>query len=120
MLLFSGDVFKQVATAPPRDLASLLNPGTVLTTLQVKTDEDSLIAVLTAPNQEPRAEAAGNGDVEYLKQLLAMRRLEQVKSQRALPALDALARQKDVTLADAARQAAARQVAGPLRHRTIP
>ena len=107
MLLFSsGDMLKQLATAPPRDLASLLNPETALVAMQVKTDQDALIALLTAPKEGAAGEADAAG-VEYVKKLLAMRRLEQMKSEQALAALDAVAGEKDITLADAARQAAA-------------
>ena len=168
LLLLSGDIFKQAVKSPPRDLASLLDAKTVLTRMEVKTDEESLIAILGAstpgPNEEqlkkavtdlgaqdfatrrqaaqtlkeagptarPLLEQASQSEdpevrltaqgllkeldagrtkkaaanLEYLKKLMAVRVLEKMKSQRALPALDALAKEKDITLADAAGQAA--------------
>ena len=85
---------------PPRDFASLLDPADVLQAMNVQTSDEALAAVLTAP-ADPAA-----GD-PYVKKLMAIRLLEQNKSAKGLPALEAMAKDADVTLRDAALDAIA-------------
>ena len=85
---------------PPRDFASLLNPTEVLQAMNVQTSDEALIAVLTAP-ADPAASDS------YVKKLMAIRLLEQNKSAKGLPALEATAKDADLTLRDAALDAIA-------------
>ena len=95
--------------APPRDLASLLSPTEALEQMEVGTDEASLIALLEA-RDEPKPTAPDlpgpPRDTDYVKQLLAIRALEATGSQKALAVLKEIAAEGDVTLADAAAEAA--------------
>ena len=105
-LLFGWDALQ----GPPRDLASLVDPVKVLEQMQIRTDEASLIELLQARHEEQRVldELPGpRGDTEYVKRLLAMRALEAMKSGQAVPVLEEIAAEEDVTLADAATQAVA-------------
>jgi hypothetical protein len=101
---------------PPRDLASLVEPKAALEQLAVATDEDTLIELLTkegatmagaAEALDQIGGAAQRGDVDYVKKLLAVRLLEKMKSQKAMPALKKLAAGEDITLSDAAKTAVA-------------
>jgi hypothetical protein len=85
---------------PPRDFASLLNPAAVLQTMNVATSDEALAAALAAPADPASAEL-------YVKKLMAIRLLEQNKSAKGLPALEAMAKDADVTLRDAALDAIA-------------
>jgi hypothetical protein len=85
---------------PPRDFASLLDPAAVLQAMNVQTTDEALVAVLAAP-----ADAAAP-DL-YVKKLMAIRLLEQNKSVKGLPALEATSKGADVTLRDAALEAIA-------------
>ncbi len=75
-------------TAPPQDFASLLKPLPVLEQLQVATNEASLLAVLapteaaarTTPAQLEQALKDLSGNTGYLKQLMAIRALQDMKS----------------------------------------
>ncbi len=104
ILMLGGDLLE----APPRDLASLVNPTRMLEQMQVRTDEASLIALLQARHEEKPVldELPGpRGDTEYVKQLLAIRALEAMKSGQALTVLEEIAGEADITLADATAQA---------------
>jgi len=169
LALLSGEFTESFLKEPPRDLASLLDARAVLAEKQVKTDEDSLIALLgrkpkpegpvdleqaakdlaaadyqtrksatealadAGEKSRPFLEAAAKADDPevrltaqkilrnlkakseaklaqdegYLCKLLAIRVLEKLRSQKALPELDRIAKRDDVTLADAAAQAMA-------------
>ena len=167
VMLFGGDVTGQLQLAPPRDLASLLDPKAALQQMDVPTDEDALIALIAAePRGVPdltkavaglgaedfktRQEAArilreagpaaravlepvaGSDDPEvretarvllkqiaaagpretgpdnsYVQHLMAIRLLEQMKSRKAILALQTVAHGDDVTLAAAAVEAVA-------------
>jgi len=85
---------------PPRDFASLFNPAEVLQTMNVETTDEALIAVLAAPADAAAADL-------YVKKLMAIRLLEQNKSAKGLPALEAAAKGADITLRDAALEAVA-------------
>lgn len=100
LLLLILNPLNSLLNHPPRDLASLLNPAEVLQMMNVQTSDEALVAVLAAP-----ADAAVP-DL-YVKKLMAIRLLEQNKSAKGLPALEAIAKGDDVTLRDAALEAIA-------------
>jgi hypothetical protein len=89
---------------PPRDFASLLDPAAVLRTMNVQTSDEALAAVLTAPAEPAPATEPASADL-YVKKLMAIRLLEQNKSAKGLPALEATAKGADITLRDAALEA---------------
>ena len=99
-MLLAVNPLNSLLSHPPRDFASLLDPAAVLQTMNVETTDEALVAVLAAP-----ADAA-SADL-YVKKLMAIRLLEQNKSAKALPALEATAKGADVTLRDAALEAIA-------------
>jgi len=108
MWMLGGDIME----APPRDQASLLSPGSTLAQMQVNADEASLITLLQARHEDKPVPATGDmpgpvGDTEYVKQLLAIRAPEGMRSAQAIRVLEQIAEEDDITLADAAAQAVA-------------
>jgi len=103
-LLFGWDVLE----APPRDLASLVDPVVALEQMGVNTDEQSLIAVL---EEGPATDEATwlPGDDAYAKRLFAMRRLGRIRSRRAVAAFREILGGEDPTLREMARRALAAQ-----------
>ena len=53
LLFFGSDLLGELLATPPRDLASLVDPKTVLEQMAVKTDEDSLLALLIGEEPKP-------------------------------------------------------------------
>jgi len=103
-LLFGWDVLQ----APPRDLASLLNPRSALEQLGVGTEERALIALLErAPAPPAPTPGRPPADIEYVKRLLAMRRLGRMRSKRAVPAIRRMSEVQDPTLREMATRALA-------------
>ncbi|MFP4027722.1 MAG: hypothetical protein ACLFWL_08025 [Candidatus Brocadiia bacterium] len=87
-----------ITGAPPGDLASFLEPTETLQTMQITTNQENLLNLLDAG---PDTENA------YVKKLLAIRALEKMKVEKAIPQLQKIARGDDITLSDAAAQAIA-------------
>ena len=99
-MLLAVNPLNSLLSHPPRDFASLLDPAAVLQTMNVETSDEALVAVLAAPAEAAPADL-------YVKKLMAIRLLEQNKSAKGLPALEATAKGADATLRDAALEAIA-------------
>jgi hypothetical protein len=106
LMLLILNPLNSLLTHPPRDFASLLDPAAVLQTMNVQTSDEALLAVLNAPAEPAPAGEPASTEL-YVKKLMAIRLLEQNKSAKALPALEATAKDPDVTLRDAALEAIA-------------
>ena len=102
VILFGGDLLG----GTPWDLVSLIEPVAALERLEVRTDEASLIAILGQEEGVPETPLPG-GDMQYVRKLLAVRALQQMKGQGAIAALQEVAGGDDVTLRVAAQEAIA-------------
>jgi hypothetical protein len=89
----------------PGDLASLVQPQAVLQRMEVQTTDEALLGLLRSQRKKPGED--DKKDMDYLHRLMAIRLLESRKSTDTLPVLKEIARGKDPTLAQAAREAIA-------------